>query len=162
MRTIDDNSFASSLSEMEDEELTQLRAALDSELRKRELGASVGEVAERLAISFFNETPGLPNLTKASAGTAYVDALSRRGERYSIKGIHRGHKTGTVYPDSGDEKRQLFEYLLVVKLNDEWTLESIHEFDWPTFVRCRKWDGHMSAWYIGIAKKTMAKARQIF
>ena len=161
MDTTADNALVSALSKMEDRELLQLRAALDKELRTRNLGDTVGEVAERLAILYFNETPGLPNLTKASAGTAYVDALSRRGERYSIKGILRARKTGAIYPDTDDEERQFFEYLLVVKLNDEWALESIHEFGWPAFISCRKWDKRMSAWYIGITKKTMAKARRV-
>ena len=150
------------LHEIDDDELLRLRAAVHSEVRRRGLGASVGQVAEELAISYYNETPGLPNLTEASVGTANVDALSRRGHRYSIKGILNARKTGTVYPDPDDPERQLFEYLIVVKLNEEWTLESIHEFSWADFVESRKWDKRMNAWYLGIATRTMAKARAIF
>ena len=48
MGTTADNALVSALSEMEDRELLLLRAALDKEIRKRNLGATVGEVAERL------------------------------------------------------------------------------------------------------------------
>ena len=150
------------LNEIADSELLRLRAALHGELRRRGLGVSVGQVAEQLALSFYNETPGLPNLTAASVGTANVDALSRRGQRYSIKGILNARKTGTVYPDPDDPDQQLFEYLIVVKLNEEWTLESIYEFSWSDFVENRKWDRRMNAWYLGIAKKTLDKGRTIF
>lgn len=142
-----------------DVELIGLRAALHREMRRRGLALTVGQVAEKLAIAHFNGTPGLPNLSEAPVGAAYVDALSRRGERYSIKGVLDARKTGTVYPDPANEDRQLFEYLLVVQLTEDWTLKAIWEFDWPTFVACRSWDSRMSAWYIGLAAKTLAKAK---
>ena len=151
-----------SLNEIRDDELLLLRAAVHREIRRRGLGVSVGQVAERLAISFYNKTPGLSNLKEAAVGTANVDALSRRGHRYSIKGILNARKTGTVYPDADNPDRQLFEYLIVVKLNDEWTLEAIHEFSWSDFVEYRKWDKRMNAWYLSIAAKTLAKARAVF
>lgn len=154
--------FIPQLNEIGEEELLQLRAAVHRELRRRGLGVSVGQVAEMLAISFYNRTSGLPNLTKAATGTANVDALSRRGQRYSIKGILNARKTGTVYPDSDDPERQLFEYLVVVKLNDKWTLEAVYEFDWANFVQIRKWDKRMNAWYVGISAKALAKAHLVF
>ncbi|MES0020592.1 hypothetical protein [Mesorhizobium sp. M0036] len=143
---------------MDDAGLLRLRAALHGEMRRRGLALSVGQVAEKLAIDFFNSTPGCPNLAEAAVGTANVDALSRRGDRYSIKGVLDARKTGTVYPDSGNPERQLFEYLLVVQLTPDWTLHSIYEFDWPSFVRCRSWDKRMNAWYLGLAVRTLAQA----
>jgi hypothetical protein len=143
-----------------DVDLIGLRAALHREMRRRGLALTVGQVAEKLAIAHFNGTPGLPNLSEAPVGAAYVDALSRRGERYSIKGVLDARKTGTVYPDPANKDRQLFEYLLVVQLTEDWTLKAIWEFDWATFVECRSWDSRMSAWYVGLAAKTLAKARR--
>lgn len=142
-----------------DAELIGLRAILHREMRRRGLALTVGQVAEKLAIAHFNGTPGLPNLSEAPVGTSYVDALSRRGDRYSIKGVLDARKTGTVYPDPTSPDRQLFEYLLIVQLSEDWTLKAIWEFDWPTFVACRSWDSRMSAWYVGLAAKTLAKAR---
>jgi hypothetical protein len=142
-----------------DVELIGLRALLHREMRRRGLALTVGQVAEKLAISYFNGTPGHPNLSEAAVGTANVDALSRRGDRYSIKGVLDARKTGTVYPDPENPDRQLFEYLLVVQLNEDWTLKAIWEFDWATFIACRSWDSRMNAWYVGLAAKTLAQAR---
>lgn len=138
-----------------------MRAAVEKELRRRGLAATVGEAAEALAIEFYNSTPGLPNLSPADTGTKNVDALSRLGERYSIKGVLRSRKTGTVYPDRNPD-RQLFEYLLVVMLAEDWTLKGIYEFTWDTFLQSRRWDKRMSAWYLGTGARTLATARLVF
>ncbi|KEQ53269.1 hypothetical protein [Sphingobium chlorophenolicum] len=146
------------LSAMADADLIRLRAALDVEMKRRNLAVTVGQIAEQLAIGFFNGTAGRPNLQLAPTGTTNVDALSRRGERYSIKGVLNAKKTGTIYPDSVDREKQLFEFLLVVKVDREWSLEAIYEFDWKTFCECRSWDSRMNAWYLGLAAKTLARA----
>ncbi|TPG40567.1 hypothetical protein EAH79_11780 [Sphingomonas koreensis] len=146
------------LNEMTDSELFSLRAELHGELRRRGLAVTVGQVAELLAIAYFNSTPGCPNLLEAGVGTTNVDALSRRGERYAIKGILVAKKTGQIYPDPLDADRQLFEHLLIVKLKPDWTLEAIWRFDRKTFVECRSWDRRMNAWYVGLAAKTLARA----
>jgi len=146
------------LSAMADADLIRLRAALDVEMKRRDLAVTVGQIAEQLAVAFFNGTAGRSNLQLAPPNTANVDALSRKGERYSIKGILNARKTGTIYPDPVDREKQLFEYLLVVKIDREWSLEGIYEFDWKTFCACRRWDSRMNAWYLGIAAKTLARA----
>ena len=146
------------LDDMTDAELFTLRAELHGELRRRGLAVTVGQVAELLAIAHFNSTPGCPNLLEAGVGTANVDALSRRGERYAIKGVLVAKKTGQIYPDPEDPDRQLFEHLLIVKLRPDWTLDAIWRFDWKSFVECRSWDRRMNAWYVGLAAKTLAKA----
>jgi hypothetical protein len=143
-----------------DSEIVQLRAAVDIEMRRRRIALSVGQMGEQLAIGYFNRTAGNPNLSPAPPGTANVDALSRRGERYSIKTICNAKKTGTIYPHPDDKERQLFEYLLVVKMAKDWTLEAIYEFDWKAFVACRRWDKRMNAWYIGAAKATLDTAKK--
>jgi hypothetical protein len=141
-----------------DADLIRLRAALDVEMKKRKIAVTVGQMAEDLAIEFFNRTPGRPNLSPAQTGTACVDALSRRGERYSIKGLCNAKKTGQIYPDPEDDRKQLFEFLLVVKLDKAWSLEAIYEFDWPTFCEVRSWDKRMSAWYVGASARKLSRA----
>lgn len=133
-------------------------ARVAAELKRRGLASNVGQVAESLALSFFNGTPGRPNLQPAPTGTQNVDALSRRGDRYSIKGVLDGRKTGTIYPDRDDREKQLFEYLLIVRIDEDWQLIAIHEFDWKTFVEVRSWDSRMNAWYVGLAVKTLARS----
>jgi hypothetical protein len=149
------------LHELDDVALLRLRASVAAELKRRGLASNVGQVAESLAISFYNGTPGRPNLQPAPTGTQNVDALSRRGDRYSIKGVLDARKTGTIYPDRDDCNKQLFEYLLVVRINHEWRLLALYEFDWKTFCEVRSWDSRMNAWYVGLAAKTLAKALKL-
>ncbi|WP_246681821.1 hypothetical protein [Mesorhizobium sp. B1-1-1] len=157
-RIYDPTAPANFLAGFEDMDLIKLRAALDVEMKRRKIAISVGQMAEELAIQYFYSTSGRPNLLAAPTGTANVDALSRKGERYSIKGICNAKKTGTIYPDSDDPRKQLFEYLLIVKMGRDWSLEAIYEFDWNTFCENRSWDKRMNAWYIGASNKTLAKA----
>jgi hypothetical protein len=146
------------LVDLTDLDLLRVRAAVAAELKRRGLASNVGQAAEALAIAYYNGTPGRPNLQPAPVGTQNVDAQSRKVDRYSIKGILGGRKTGTVYPDRDDQEKQLFEYLLVVQIDADWQLLSIHEFDWRTFCELRSWDSRMNAWYIGLAAKTLARA----
>lgn len=155
------NSTSNLLGEMADEELLLLRANLDAEMRTRKIAFSVGEVGEVLTIEYFKTTPGLPKLQKAPTGTKNVDALSRNGDRYSIKTICRGKKTGTVYPDSENPDKQLFEYLLIARLDDYWKLISIHQVSWGVFLKIRSWDKRMNAWYIAISGRTLSAATKV-
>ena len=150
------------LSKWSDDELIALRLAVRSELKRRNISDTVGAVGEALAIRHFKETSGLPNLQLSPVGTKNVDALSRAGERYSIKTVCEGSKTGTIYPGDRDSVAQLFEYLLIVKLADDWTLESIHQFSWSAFLEARSWDKRMSAWYVAFNKRALARAIEIF
>jgi len=142
--------------------LVFLRAGLDAEMRKRKLAFSVGEIGERLAIEYFRQTPNLPKLQPAPRGTKNVDALSRNGDRYSIKTICSAKKTGTVYPDSQERDRQLFEYILIVRLSEKWTLESIYQLSWSEFIKVRSWDKRMNAWYVAISSRTLDAATLVF
>ena len=101
-----------SLSKLSDEELLLLRASLRAEMRKRGMADSVGAVGERLAIEYLRKTPGLPKLQLSSRGTKNVDALSRNGDRFSIKTVCEGSKTGTIYPEPDNREKQLFEHML--------------------------------------------------
>ncbi|MBY5725225.1 hypothetical protein [Rhizobium leguminosarum] len=146
---------------LSDLDLLRLRARVAAELKKRGLALNVGQVAESLAIATYNATPGRANLQPAPTGTQNVDALSRRGDRYSIKGVLDARKTGTVYPDREDPDKQLFEYLIVVRIDADWQLVALYEFDWKTFCEVRSWDRRMNAWYVGLSAKTLARAMQI-
>lgn len=147
---------------MSDDRLVLLRAALDVEMRKRKIAFSVGGVGEGLAIEYFRKTPTLPKLQSSPHGTKNVDALSRNGERYSIKTVCNAKKTSTIYPDKEDQKKQLFEYILIVKLAKDWSLESIYQLSWADFLKARSWDKRMSAWYVGISARTLGVATLIF
>ncbi|MCL6284117.1 hypothetical protein M3P21_11310 [Ruegeria sp. 2012CJ41-6] len=148
------------LTHLPDDELLQLRAAVEVQMRARGLALTVGAVGEKLVIDLFNVTPGCPNLLAAPTGTANIDAISRKGERYSIKTVCKGKKTGTVYPDADAPDKQLFEFILVVKLNDDWTLDRVYEFDWDGFIANRSWDKRMNAWYLPASARVLARAKE--
>jgi len=147
---------------LRDEDLISLRADVEQEMRSRGLSSSVGEIGEAVAIKYFNKTPGLSNLKAAPHGTKNIDALSRSGDRYSIKTIQKAHKTGTVYPDSENPDRQLFEYLLVVKLDPGFNLEAIYRLSWEQFLKIRAWDRRMNAWYMPVSKKHLESGECVF
>jgi hypothetical protein len=119
-------------------------------------------VGEQLAIEHFRKTPRLPKLQMSPHGTKNADALSRNGERFSIKTVCEGSKTGTIYPDPDNHDKQLFEHVLIVKLAEDWTLDSIYQFTWAEFVKVRSWDKRMNAWYVAISARTLRAARLIF
>jgi len=153
------------LKSLADEDLVLLRASLRAEMRKRGIADSVGAVGEQLVIEYFRKTSGLPKLSPASRNTKSVDANSNRGERYSIKAhcvTSKAKKTGTIYPDRQERDKQLFEYLLIVRLAENWSLESIHQLSWAEFVKVRSWDNCMSAWYVGISARTLGAAKLIY
>ena len=150
------------LSKLSDDDLTILRAEVEAEMAARGISFSVGELGEKLCISHFNSTPGLPNLLRAPPGAKNVDALSREGDRYSIKTFMKAKKTGTVYPDDKDPEKQLFEYLAVVRIGASYELEAIYRFSWKEFVRVRAWDKRMNAWYVALSQKNLALAEIIF
>jgi hypothetical protein len=146
---------------MSDEDLILLRAKLRAEMRKRGIADSVGAVGEQLAIEHFRKTPGLPKLQIAPRGTKNVDALSRNGDRFSIKTICEGSKTGTIYPEPDDRNKQLFEHLLIVKLAENWSLDSIHQLSWTVFVKVRSWDKRMNAWYVAFNNRVLTAGMEI-
>jgi hypothetical protein len=141
---------------LKDDDLISLRIIIEQEMRTRGISVSVGDIGEVLAINFYNSTPGLSNLNPALHGTKNVDALSRNGDRYSIKTILKAKKTGTVYPDTENPDHQLFEYLLVVKLAQDYSLEALYQFTWEQFVKVRAWDRRMNAWYVPVSKSRLS------
>lgn len=134
---------------------------MDNEFKKRRIKFSVGEIGENIAVNFFNNTAGLSNLQKAPAGVKNVDALSRDGHRYSVKTVQKGNKTGTVYPDQ-NKKLQLFEFLLIVQLDNNYKLKQMHRFSWELFEKERAWDKRMNAWYIPISTSRLNNAEKLY
>jgi len=150
------------LKTLDDLRLLELRTAIDKEARGRGLRFNVGEIGEKLAIAEFKARADLPVLAAAPAGTKNIDAISRDGDRYSIKTMQRAKKTGTIYPDRDDKEKQLFEYILIVLVQDDFTLERIIQLNWNLFCSVRSWDIRMNAWYVGRSERALSNGRQIY
>ena len=122
----------------------------------------VGERGEFLTIEIYNKTPKLPNLQAAPEGTQNVDALSRKGDRYSIKTITLpGKTTGVFYGISSIEEKK-FEYVVIVVIDENYNLVKMIELSWEQFFECKKWHKRMTAWNLSITKKLLNTAKIIF
>lgn len=156
------------LANLKDDELIAVYAGTVRQLRERKIIRTkniLGDLGERIAINFFNSKSGLPNLQDAPIGTQNIDAISRNGERYSIKST-TGATTGVFYglpeKDSTEIPMQKFEYVLIVKFNENYELEKIIQIDWKTFLKYKKWHSTMKAWNLTLTNALIKDAEIIF
>ena len=155
---------------LNNEELWLMYADTELELKERGLVRTrniVGERGEFLTIETYNSIKDLPNLQAAPEGTQNVDALSRKGERYSIKTITEPSKTTGVFygcgdNDSKESPKQKFEYVTIVQISKDYRPKIIIELTWEQFLKFRKWHKTMSAWNLSLTNGLLEKARVIF
>ena len=122
----------------------------------------VGELGEYLAVDFYNKTHGLPKLQATPISTQSVDAISNKGERYSIKSV-TGKTTGVFYGiDKDCNPEKLFEYVIIVVLDKDYSINEILEISWDTFLKYKHWHSRMKAWNLSITKKLINDSRIIF
>jgi len=156
------------LEEIENIKLINLYGDLLKELKRRQIIRTknvVGEIGEYLAINHYSQTRGLPKLVEAPISTNNIDAISDRGERYTIKTI-TGNTTGVFYglPALNDDAviRQMFEYVVIVILDEFYDLKMIVELTWEQFLKYKKWHSRMSAWNITINRDLINNANIIY
>lgn len=156
------------LNELTDKEIISLYSDIITELKTRNIIRSknlLGDLGEYLAIDHYCNTPGLPNLQAAPQGTQNIDAISRKGERYSIKSTS-GNLTGVFYglndPESTETDTQKFEYVIIVIFSNNFKLDSILEIPWSLFLKHKKWHKTMRAWNLSVTKKLKEEATIIF
>lgn len=156
------------LSKLARDELITLYGNVIHELRHRGIIRTknvVGDIGEYLAIDHYCKTPGLPRLQFAPPSTENIDAISTKGERYSIKST-TSNTTGVFYglnpPQDETPQKQLFEYVIIVIFDDNYQLQKILELDWTAFLKHKKWHSRMSAWHLIISQKLLKDAKLIF
>lgn len=125
----------------------------------------LGDLGEYLAIEHFNTTPGLPNLQAAPTGTQNIDAISRDGERYSIKST-TGNLTGVFYglepPGSRNIEKQKFEYVLIISFSGNYELQKIIQLNWNQFLNFKKWHKTMRAYNLSLTKRLFDECKILF
>lgn len=153
------------LSNLSTDELIDLYTRILDALKERGVIRTnnfLGDLGEYIAIQHYNGAPGLPNLQAAPPGTQNVDAISRNGERYSIKATS-GKGTGVFYglgdPESKEIDRQNFEYVIIVQFFDNFKVGRIIELNWDQFLKHKRWHSRMRAWNLGISKRLISEAR---
>ena len=157
------------LSNCNDSEIISLYSKTIKELKKRNIIRTkniTGELGEYIAVEYYRNNPKLPNLQFAPPSTENIDAISTKGERYSIKTITNNGSTGVFYGlpsiESNEVPIQKFEYVIIVKLNDNFELESILELTWNEFMINKKWHSRMQAWNLSYSRKLKEIVRIIY
>ncbi len=103
---------------------------------------------------------GLPNLLLTDKSTRNIDAVSNKGERYSIKATTT-KTTGTFWKiDKNSEK--VFEYLIIVQMNRFYEIEQILELDWKTFIKHITFNSRMNAYLITITNSLICDSKIIY
>jgi hypothetical protein len=154
--------------ELNDEKILELYGRILDELKRRKLIRTnnlVGDWGERLAIKYYNENPDLPNLKAVNVGTKCVDAINEDNERYSIKSVTTnitGVFNGLNEKNSTLHQEKLFEYVIIVYFNKNFTIKSIYELNWESFLLLKKWNPSKHTWYLSISKKLVKKAKNLY
>jgi hypothetical protein len=150
------------INKLNDLELIDAYSQIMIQLKERKIIRTknlLGDLAEFLVIKHFTQTPSLPNLQFAPAGTKNVDAISRKGERYSIKATS-GNLTGSFWglnpPGSPLVESQKFEYLIIVCFDENFKLKKILQASWGVFLENKSWNKTMECWKITLTKKFVA------
>lgn len=156
------------LNEMTDIEIIECYSQCIKELKARDIIRTknvLGELGEYLSVRYYNSTPGLPNLQPAPVGTQNIDAISRNGDRYSIKATST-NTTGVFYglpdPDSKTEGKQSFEFVIICRFDDDYQLNSIFELPWDKFIANKHWHSRMRAWNLCLTRKLISDCKIIY
>ncbi len=151
-----------------DIELIKKYGELLNEMRLRKLIRSknvTGDLGEYIVINHYNQTKGLPKLQFAPPSTKNIDAISVDGERYSIKCTTTnttGAFRGIPKDFSPNEIRQLFEYVVIIKLDKMYETELILQIDWPTFLKHIHWHSRIQAHTLSLSQSLIADSKVIF
>ena len=136
------------------DEIISLYPKILKELKSRNVITTnnlIGELGEYLEIQNYNKLPNLPTLQKATASTQNIDAISNKGERYSIKSAS-GAATGVFHSLSGEKD---FEYLIIVIFDKDYQLINILEYEWEEFLNIRKLKKPENKFNVPLTKKVL-------
>jgi len=148
-------------------ELVCLYGELLAEMRARNIIRSknvTGDLGEYIAIDYYTMKNGLPKLQFAPPCTKNIDAISIEGERYSIK-TTTGNATGAFFgleKDADPNMRPLFEYVVIVKLDEMYQPELILELNWDTFFRHKHWHSRIKAYHLLLTKALIDEAKVLY
>ena len=156
------------LTALKTKDVVSLYGSVVKELKSRNVIRTnnvIGDLGEYLAIEHYTHTAGLPTLAAAPISTENIDAISRKGDRYSIKST-TSKVTGVFYglepKGSTNLDTQKFEFVIICRFNDDYELEEILEMDWKTFLKHKKWHSRMQAWNLSLTKATCSDCKVIF
>lgn len=149
-------------------ELIQLYGELISKMREDNLIRSknvTGDLGEYIVVDYYAKTRGLPKLQFAPPSTKNIDAISVNGERYSIKCITT-NTTGAFYGIEKDADinsiKPLFEYVVIIKLNENYQPDFILELDWEVFFKHKHWHSRIGAYNLLVTHSLIEDGKMIY
>ena len=148
-------------------ELVQLYGQLLQQMRTKDIIRSknvTGDLGEYLVVAHYSATKGLQKLQFAPPSTKNIDAISVDGERYSIK-TTTGTITGAFYgieKEANSNMRPLFEYVVIVKLDEMYQPELILELDWDAFFKHKHWHSRINAYNLILSKSLVDDGKIIY
>lgn len=157
------------LGRYDDDGLIELYCDVLNELKERRIIRSknvIGDLGERMALKYYHESKDFPNLKMYDTNMQHVDAYSTKGNKsYSIKATTTG-TTGVVRsvgtPEDPTEPEKLFDYMIIVKFDDNFRTEAVYEIDWKTFLEERHWHSTMKAWNIVLTQRVKDRAKLVY
>jgi hypothetical protein len=162
------SNVSSFVKDLDDGNLVGCYGEVVKELKARKIITNkniTGELGEHLVINHYCNTPTLAKLQRAPTGTKNVDALSTQGDRYSIKTI-TSKTTGSFYdlePKGSSKKdKQVFEFLIIAILDENFVLSKILELDWDDFIKFKTWNSRMRNWNVVVTQKLMSEVKLVF
>lgn len=155
------------LAALDNNDVIALYSDIIKELKNRNIIRTknvLGELGEYMAVDSYNKNPSLPKLQFAPVGTKNVDAISRNGERYTIKSTSTnvtGIFTGLDFGKDEFPNKQYFEYVIICKFDDEYRLLNIYQLDWELFLKHKSWHSRMKGWNLVITKELIKDSKII-
>lgn len=148
--------------------LVSIYSDLLKEMKKQNLIRSknvVGDIGEYIVIDFYHKTKGLPKLQATPPSTKNIDAISVNGERYSIK-CTTTNTTGTFWglpkECTTQNTTQTFEYVVIIKLDENFEPLLILEISWDTFFKYKHWHSRMEAYNLILNKNLINEGKIIY
>lgn len=147
------------LNKLENSSIVRLYTEILKELKNRNVirGKNlVGDLGEYLVMDYFKNNLTLPNLEMAPPSNKSYDAIDENGKTYAIKTV-TNNVTGVFYglnsKNSVKEEKKIFDFAIVNKLDDNYTIERIYLLSWEVFLEHKKWHSRMKAWNLNISQK---------
>ena len=111
----------------------------------------VGDIGEYFVKEFF-QTTSLTNLSLAEPGTKNVDLFGRNGKRYSVKTVSSGNTTTGSFHEI-KENDKVFDYLLIVILDEDYNLSEVLQLDWDEFIEYMNYNKRTDSHSISVSNK---------
>jgi hypothetical protein len=160
------NKLISILDNLNYEELWLLKGLCEKRLVSFNNGTNnfVGDRAVDLAENIYNTTPGLEKVQKPYwPNTKEYDLYSARS-LYSVKGLKgKNRVTSPFCGYTGNENHvKLFDYVILVRMDELYQLEEILEISWDTFQKHAKLNNRDKNYKLNLTNKLRDDSNIIF